>query len=114
MAQKMQVLLTCDLHEGDKPGTETIRFAVEGSNYEIDVCDTHAKQMRSIFAPYAAAGRRVSSRGGAARRGRTGSAGDSQRTQDIRTWARKKGLKVSERGRLSADLVAKWEASKGR
>jgi hypothetical protein len=111
MAQKLQVLLTCDLHDGDKAGTETIRFAFDGSSYEIDVCDSHAKQLRNGFAPFVEAGRRQTSRGGAGRRGRTSSAGDRQRTQEIRAWARKKGINVSERGRLSAEIVAKYEAS---
>jgi hypothetical protein len=114
MAQKMQVLLTCDLHDGDKAGTETIRFAFDGASYEIDVCDSHAKQLRNGFAPFVAAGRRQSSRGGGSRRGRASGSADRQRTQEIRAWAKKKGLPVSERGRISSDLVAKWEASGGK
>lgn len=36
MAQKVNVTLTCDLEDGDKPATQTIAFGVEGSAYEID------------------------------------------------------------------------------
>lgn len=112
MAQKMQVMLTCDLEEGDKPGTETIAFAVEGSSYEIDLCDKHAKQFRDSLATYVSAARRVSSAG--SRRRRSSGGADRERTQAIRAWARKKGIKVSERGRLSSDIVAKYEASGGK
>ena len=112
VAQKMQVLLTCDLEDGDKPGSQTMRFAVDGSSYEIDLCDKHAKQMRDALARYVASGRRVSQAG--SRRLRSSGGGDRERTQAIRAWARKKGIKVSERGRLSADIVAKYEASGGK
>jgi hypothetical protein len=112
MAQTMRVLLTCDLESGDKPGSETISFAVDGKAYEIDVCDKHAKQFRDAVAPFTAAARRVSSRGG--RRRSSGGGSDRERTQAIRAWAKKKGIKVSERGRLSAELAAKYEASGGK
>ncbi|MDQ1713046.1 MAG: hypothetical protein QOE45_2496 [Frankiaceae bacterium] len=114
MAQTMQVLLTCDLETGDKPGTETIGFGLDGKAYEIDVCAKHAKQLRDAVAPFVTAGRRVAARGASSRRGRSGGSGDRQRTQEIRAWARSKGIKVSERGRLSADIVAKYEASGGK
>lgn len=110
MAQKMQVLLTCDLEDGEKPATETVRFSVDGSSYEMDLCDKHAKQFRDAMGPYVGAARRVAG----SRRRRSSGGADRQRTQDIRAWARKKGIKVSERGRLSADIVAKYEASGGR
>jgi hypothetical protein len=115
MAQKMQVLLTCDLEDGEKPASETIQFAVEGSSYEIDLCDKHAKQFRDGVASYVAAARKVSRGGGSVRRARLSSGGgDRERTQAIRAWAKKKGLTVSERGRLSAEIVAQYEASGGR
>jgi hypothetical protein len=115
MAQKVQVLLTCDLEAGEKLASQTIRFTIDGSSYEIDLCDKHAKQLRDGMATFTAAGRRVSSRGGAGRRGRAGGgSADRQRAQEIREWARRKGLQVSERGRLSADVIARYESSRGR
>jgi hypothetical protein len=114
MAQKIQVLLTCDLESGDKPGTETIAFAVEGKTYEIDLCTKHAKQLRDAVAPFIEAGRRTGSRGAGSGRSRSSGGGDRERTQAIRAWARRKGIKVSERGRLSGDIVAKYEASGGK
>jgi hypothetical protein len=111
VAQKVQVLLVCDICEGNKPGSETVGFGVEGSSYEIDLCDKHAKGFRDAVGQYVGAGRRVSAGRG---RGRSRSGGDRQRTQEIRAWARKKGIKVSERGRLSSEIVAKYEAANGR
>lgn len=112
MAQRVQVLLTCDMETTEKPGDETLTFGLDGSTYEIDLCTKHAKQLRDAVAPFVAAGRRQSSRSSGRRR--SGGGSDRERTQAIRAWARSKGIKVSERGRLSADIVAKYEASGGR
>ena len=114
MAQKVQVLLVCDICDGGKPGSETIGFGVDGSSYEIDLCDKHAKQLRDSVAAFVGAARRATSGGRGRGRGRSGGSGDRQRTQEIRAWARKKGIKVSERGRLSGDIVAQYEAANGK
>ncbi|HEV2889820.1 MAG TPA: Lsr2 family protein [Frankiaceae bacterium] len=118
MAQKVQVLLVCDICEGGKPGSETVGFGFDGASYEIDLCDKHAKQLRDSVATYVGAARRATS-GGRGRGGRSGGGsrsggGDRQRTQEIRAWARKKGIKVSERGRLSSEIVSQYEAANGK
>jgi hypothetical protein len=112
MAQKVQVLLVCDLHEDEVEGTETVSFGLDGSSYEIDVCDTHATELRKAFATYVGAARRAGRTSVAARRGRPSAKSSSnQRVAEIREWARKNGQQVSERGRLSATLVAAYEAA---
>ena len=111
MAQRTMVLLTCDICGGEKAGDETLTFSVDGPSYEADLCTKHAKQLRDAIAPFVAAGRRVSSRPG---RRRSAGGADRERTQAIRAWARKKGVKVSERGRISAEVIAQYEASGGK
>src|SRR4051812_30703920 len=37
MAQRVQVILVCDLHDDETPGTETISFGLDGTPYEVDV-----------------------------------------------------------------------------
>ncbi|MDP9101675.1 MAG: Lsr2 family protein, partial [Actinomycetota bacterium] len=59
MAQKVQVLLVCDLHEGEVEGTETVSFGLDGSTYEIDTCSSHAASLRDAFAPFVGAARRA-------------------------------------------------------
>jgi hypothetical protein len=115
MAQKVQVLLVCDLHDDEVEGSETVAFGLDGSAYEIDVCEQHGADLRDAFAPYVGAARRAGRapvapaqrRGG---RGRSG-AGDKQRVQEIREWARANGHQVSERGRLSAAVMEAYEAA---
>lgn len=115
MAKRVKVLLVCDLHEDEVAGTESIAFGLDGRAYEIDVCGKHAVQLRDAFAPYVGAARRVrratagSAAGGSSRPAAAGS--DRERVQAIREWARSHEHTVSERGRLSAGVLAAYEAA---
>lgn len=117
MAQKVQVMLVCDLHEDEVEGVETVSFALDGSSYEVDVCEEHAAELRDSFARYVGAARRAGRSGGGApaRRSSRGSSrpapsgSDRERTQAIREWARTHGHAVSERGRLSATVIEAYE-----
>ncbi|MFN2537268.1 MAG: Lsr2 family protein [Mycobacteriales bacterium] len=114
MAQKVQVLLVCDLHDDDEEGTETITFSLDGAAYEIDVCDAHGAELRDAFAPYVGSARRAGRAGAGSRRKTApgkGGAGSPDRVVAIREWGRTHGHQVSERGRLSAALVAAYEAA---
>lgn len=111
MAQKVQVLLVCDLHDGDVEGTETVAFGLDGAAYEIDVCDDHGAALRDAFAPYVGAARRAGRAPVAARKGRPAAKGGNDRIGEIRAWARANGHQVSERGRLSATLVSAYDAA---
>jgi hypothetical protein len=112
MAQRVQVLLVCDLHDDDTPGTETVNFALDGAAYEIDVCDRHAAKLREAFAPYLGAARRAGrvGAGGRRRRGR-GGAGKID-PAEVRAWARSNNIAVNERGRISADLLDRYASAK--
>ena len=111
MAQKVQVLLVCDLHDNDTEGTETVSFALDGAAYEIDVCDKHGAALRDAFAPYVGAGRRAGRVAATGRRGRGGkSVPDKERTVAIREWARKNGHKVGEKGRIPASVLEAYHA----
>ena len=112
MAQRIQVLLVCDLHDDDTAGTETIRFGLDGAGYEIDVCERHATELRDRMASYVGAGRRAGGRSepssGRSRRRRSRGSGDAAR---VREWARSQGLPVPERGRIPADLAERYAAA---
>ena len=110
MAQRVQVILVCDLHDDETPGTQTVSFGLNGSSYEIDLCDSHAEEMRNSLARYVGVARRAGGRAGRAgrRRGRNGGGGEAAQ---IREWARAQGLPVPERGRIPADLADKYAAA---
>lgn len=117
MAQKVQVLLVCDLHDGEVEGDETIAFSLDGASYEIDVCAAHAAEVRDACAPFIGAGRRAgrTSGGGGPRRGGRGTArrrgGEANQVAEIRDWARKNGHPVNDRGRISATVRQAYEAA---
>ena len=113
MAQRVQVILVCDLHDGEVEGTETITFGLDGSSYEIDVCDAHAKELRDANAPFVGAARRAGrGTGGGQRRSRgSRSGGSDNQVAQIREWARSNGHQVSERGRISATVRAAYDAA---
>lgn len=117
MAQRVQVILVCDLHDDETPGTETISFGLDGTTYELDVCDAHAAEIRDGFARYVGVARRGGGRsGGRSSSGRSGSSRRRSRrgggdAAQIREWARSQGLPVPERGRIPADLAEKYAAA---
>lgn len=115
MAQRVQVTLVCDLHGDETPATETVEFAVDGSAYEVDLCDRHAGELRDRLAGYVGVARRTGGRGAlsptgsrSGRRRRNRGSGDAAR---IREWARGQGLAVPERGRIPAELAEKYAAA---
>ena len=105
MVQRVITLLIDDLT--GKSAHETVAFALDGTEYEIDLNKRNATKMRKVLADYVSAGRRTN--GGRASHGsgasRAGNGGIEVPTAMIRTWAAEKGYAVSARGRLSVDIV---------
>jgi hypothetical protein len=91
---------------------ETITFGMDGSAYEIDVCEAHGKELRDAYAPYVGAARRAGRPAGGQRRSsRAARTGAVNQVAQIREWARNNGHKVSERGRISATLRQAYDAA---
>jgi hypothetical protein len=110
MVQKTVVTVVCDLpHDGEAEGNETVSFSVDGTAYEIDVCSAHAKELHNVFSGYIEHARRVSGRAAARRKARSGPG--RERSSEIRQWARERGDKVSERGRIPASIIQEYEAT---
>ena len=105
MAQRTQVLYVDDIDGSDAEGT--VRFGFDGTDYEIDLNKKHADQLAQAIGPFIAAGRKVPSSRRPARGARTG----RQNLSDVRAWARDQGIKISERGRIPADVLAKYNAA---
>ena len=70
MAQKVQTLFVDDID--GSPAEGTVRFGLDGTEYEIDLNPTNAEALRHALAPFVKAGRRAS---GAARRPAAADAG---------------------------------------
>jgi len=106
MATKITVALEDDLDGG--PADETVRFAVGGTAYEIDLNKKNARAFRKQLAPFVEHARRA---GRGQRRPRSSSS--RQRSGDIRAWASERGIAVSGRGRIPASVVARYDAATG-
>ena len=118
MARRTIQVLTDDLDGGE--AEETVKFGLDGVQYEIDLSADNASKIRDILAPYVGAGRKIG-RGGvvpggraAAARVRGGAAADRDQNRAIREWAQAKGIPVSDRGRIKQQIVDRYHAEAGR
>jgi hypothetical protein len=106
MAQKVTVALIDDLDGG--PAEATIRFGLEGAEYEIDLSGKNARAFRKQLAPFIEHARKAPRELGR-RAGRT--AATRQRSGDIRAWAKDQGIAVSDRGRIPARVLEQYAAA---
>jgi hypothetical protein len=107
MAKTVSVVVTDDLD--GSPNAETVTFTFDGQSYEIDLGKKNIATFSKSLQPFMDAGRRTAHRGAAkAARGTTRSRNDNAA---VRAWAAEQGLKVSERGRISAEIVSKYDAA---
>jgi len=83
---------------------ETIYFAFEGTEYEVDLCEEKAAHFRKAISEYATP-RAVSGRGCGGRRGRGSPSSRKRDTHAIRAWVQEQGYEVSSRVRVSRDIV---------
>jgi hypothetical protein len=114
VAQKVETRLVDDLDGAE--AAETLSFALDGREYEIDLSTENAARLRDALAEFVAAGRKVG--GGRQRPAATASgsgSGAKRATMDreqaaaVREWARANGFEVSDRGRISSTVLAAYE-----
>jgi hypothetical protein len=107
--------------------TGTVPFALDGVEYEIDLTKENAEDLREIFAPYIAAGRRIGGRralsSGRSRSSTRSSSSSSSSSgsgplargrevlKAIRDWAKSEGWAVCDRGRLPNNVVEAYDAA---
>ncbi len=98
-------------HLDDTDGTaadETVRFGLDGASYEIDLTADHAEQLRSALARFVA---------GARPEGRLTRGVVPRRVEidvdpaAVRAWARGQGIELSARGRIPAEVVARFRSA---
>ncbi len=112
VAQKIQTLFIDDIDGSAAEGT--VRFALDGTDYEIDLNAQHAEALRKAMAKYVEAARRSS--GAAARRPARSarrSSASGLNTTEVREWAKAQGIEVKDRGRVPAELVVRFRAATG-
>lgn len=108
MAQRTILELVDDLDGGK--ADETVTFALDGVEFEIDLSDENAARLRDTFAEYVGHARRTGgrkSRGATVAKVATGNGKPD--TQAVREWARSQGETVAERGRVPQALVIRFQ-----
>jgi len=113
MAQRTIVQMTDDIDGSE--ATETVLFGLDGQQYEIDLNEGHAEDLREVLSPFISVARKAGGGGG---RGRASSvAAPKQRGSSdvdpkaVRAWAEANGVQVSPRGRISAEVLELYRSS---
>jgi Lsr2 len=106
MATKTIVTLCDDLTE--EPADTTVSFGFDGRDYEIDLTDANATELRDLFARYIPAARKV---GGRTRAATSKPAFSDVDPAAVRAWAAANGMTVSPRGRIKGDVLEAYRAA---
>ncbi|GAA3585066.1 Lsr2 family protein [Nonomuraea rosea] len=112
MAKRIVESFIDDIDGSDAEGTTT--FALDDTNYEIDLSGSNREKLEKALAPFITKARAV--RAERTHRGRRGAAASSramsrEKSTEIRRWAKAQGLPVSERGRIASTVVEQYEAA---
>ena len=100
----------CDYDQKEiPPGQHRVRrFSFDGRDYEIDLCAWHSDSFDETISRFAQHARKSQARAPVVKR-RT--AAHRQHSASVRAWAKKMGIEVSDRGRIPAAVVARYEAA---
>lgn len=112
MAQTVKIILEDDLDGG--PADETVRFGLDGSQYEIDLSSANADKLRAAIRPYVSKARRAQAKTtggrGAGTKSSSGTRGNPD-TPKIREWAKQNNYNVSDRGRIHQEVQDAYYAA---
>jgi hypothetical protein len=112
VVQKVSVAYACDYDQKEIPqGQHRVRrFSFGGRDYEIDLCVRHSNRFDETISRYAEHARKPPVRTLNVKR-RT--AAHRQHSANVRAWAKTMGIEVGDRGRIPADVVARYDAAHG-
>ena len=105
LARKVHVQLIDDISGED--AQETLGFAIDGVEYEIDLAEENAAGLRAALHPFIAHSRRVP--GSVAGRAGRATTSNREKTQQIREWAEANGYNPSARGRISQAIKKAYD-----
>ncbi len=109
MARETIIRITDDI-DGTE-AVESIHFGFRGTNYDIDLNAKNVAAMEKSFEKWIQHGQRSESIGGRSR-SRRATAANKDQTAAVREWAKANGYKVSDRGRIAAEVREAYNASR--
>ncbi len=107
MVKKTQVILIDDIDGSN--ADETVTFALDGVEYEIDLSDSNASALRDALNQYISVATRVGGRKQRAKSGTAAQRPGTSRSAKIREWARENGIEVNRAGRIPTEIVQRYE-----
>lgn len=107
MAQQVKIILTDDIDGGE--ATETVRFGLDGRDFEIDLSEANATKIRKALEPYVDVARKAGKGNKGASNGTPRPKSDKERMNNIRSWAKENNMETSSRGRIKAEVVEAYE-----
>ncbi|MEU6351038.1 Lsr2 family protein [Streptomyces sp. NPDC047072] len=111
MVQRKVTIFFDDLTgiEGEDVAKHT--FSLDGVGYEVDLNPDSYQQLLDALGPFVSAGRKTTvgsrGRGGASAK----KAGSGPDPAAVREWAQSQGIEVNSRGRVSREVIEKYEAA---
>lgn len=106
-----KIIKLVDDLDGESAAEMTLKFGLDGRDYEIDLNDTNYENYRAMLELLSAHGRVVETIVAKKRTLSTGKkTGTIGKTQEMREWLRSQGHQVSDRGRVPQNLVELWDA----
>ena len=104
MTQKRQVTTVSDISGAE--GAETVRFSLDGVDYEIDLSGPEAEILRTDLAPWVARSRKRKPP-----RPQKGRARSARRADlpEIREYAKARGYGVGTRGQVPKNIVKEYD-----
>ena len=110
VAQKVSVTFACDYDSKEIPSGEhlTRAFSLDGRDYEIDLCEKHSQKFDEVMKRFADRARKASTKVSRTKRRTTA---HRRRSAEIRAWAKRSGMEVSDRGRIPTQVIKKYEAN---
>jgi hypothetical protein len=104
VARETITRLVDDLDGGK--AAETVKFALDGHSYEIDLSAKNAARLRAALDVYVEYGTRLGRSSASVSRGTRATSGTGRNeSQAIRLWAEEQGYGVASRGRISQEIV---------
>jgi len=104
VATKVVTTLQDDLD--GSAATETVSFALDGVEWEIDLSERNANRLRNSLSVFIEHGRKVG-----ATRARKPVSSNHVDTKAVRKWAEANGIQVSTRGRVPAVILQRYKAA---
>lgn len=113
---RRQIVEFVDDMDGSEALPEPVKFSIDGVAYEIDLSESNQDKLRAALEPFRSKARRVGrvAGGGAGHRptilSGSGARTSGDRNREIREWAGRKGIPVSDRGRIKQEIVDQYNA----